>query len=210
MITDLMTILREVGNTIYEVFVLPGEFVLSWFSKIAPTAAAALNIVGNDVPVVSLVFISLMLWALLAIAIAKFCLFLQNLFRITSATSKTLFFRISLAYGIFKKRLLHGLRRLIPQRTHSDIAAPKVDFDDLDLAVLHSAAARGPGFTTSAPDLAETLQYRPAQIQRSLNKLSRNKLLDGVIGSTDGFDNYRLSQSGSHYVTMLRRNSGDS
>ncbi|MDH3578771.1 MAG: hypothetical protein OEO71_13260, partial [Gammaproteobacteria bacterium] len=108
------------------------------------------------------------------------------------------------------KRLLHGLRRLVPQRTRGDIAAPKVDFDDLDLAVLHSAAARGPGFTTSAPELAERLTYRPTQIQRSLNKLSRNKLLDGVIGSTDGFDNYRLSESGSHYVMMLRRNSGDS
>jgi len=210
MITDLMTILRELGNTIYEVFVLPGEFVLSWFSEFAPTAAAALNIVGNDVPVVSLVFISLLLWALLAIAIAKICLFLQNLFRITSATCKALSFRISLAYGILKKRLLHGLRRLVPQRTRGDIAAPKVDFDDLDLAVLHSAAARGPGFTTSAPELAERLTYRPTQIQRSLNKLSRNKLLDGVIGSTDGFDNYRLSESGSHYVMMLRRNSGDS
>lgn len=210
MITDLMTILREIGDTLYGFFVLPGEFVLSWFSEFAPAAAAQLNGISDNQVALTLVVLSLLLWSLLAFAVAKLWLLLQNLFRIISAASKTLFFRISLPYGILKQRLLHGLRRLMPERTAGAIAAPNVDFDDLDLAVLHSAAARGPGFTTSAPELAERLIYRPTQIQRSLNKLSKKKLLDGVIGSTDGFDNYRLSESGSHYVTMLRRNSGNS
>ena len=209
MITDLMRILREVGNTLYMFFVLPGEFVLSWLSEFAPTAAAQLNSISNNQAALMLIVLSLLLWSLLAFAVAKLWLLLQNLRRITSATSKTLSFRISLAYGILKKKLLHGLRRLIPQRIAGAIAAPNVDFDDLDLAVLHSAAARGPGFTTSAPELAEQLTYRPTQIQRSLNKLSEKKLLDGVIGSTDGFDNYRLSQSGSHFVATLRRNDGN-
>ena len=210
MITDLMTILSEIGNTLYMFFVLPGEFVLSLLTEFAPTAAAQLNSIINSQAALTLIILSLLLWSLLAFAVVKMWLLLQNLFRIISAASKTLFFRISLPYGILKKRLLHRLRRLIPERTAGAIAAPNVDFDDLDLAVLHSAAARGPGFTTSAPELAEQLTYRPTQIQRSLNKLSEKKLLDGVIGSTDGFDNYRLSQSGSHYVTILRRNSGNS
>lgn len=210
MITDLMTILSEVGNTLYRFFVLPGEFVLSWLSEFAPTAAAQLNGISDNQAALTLVVLSLLLWSLLVFAVAKLWLLLQNLFRIISAASKTLFFRISLPFGILKQRMLHGLRRLIPERTAGAVAAPNVDFDDLDLAVLHSAAARGPGFTTSAPELAEQLAHRPTQIQRSLNKLSKEKLLDGVIGSTDGFDNYRLSQSGSHYVATLRHKRSDS
>ncbi|MBT8422025.1 MAG: hypothetical protein KJP03_02810 [Gammaproteobacteria bacterium] len=210
MIADLLTMLRVVGNAIYEVFVLPGEFFLSWISQLAPTAAAQLNIISENQPVLPLVFLSLLLWSALAFAVARICLLLQNLTRKLAAAGKNLSFRISLAYGTLRKRLLHGLRRLLPQTTNGGVAAHKVEFDDLDLAVLQSTAACGPGFTTSAPDLAEQLQYRPTQIQRSLNKLSKNMLLEGVIGSTDGFDNYRLSESGSHYVTMLRRNSGNS
>lgn len=75
-----------------------------------------------------------------------------------------------------------------------------VEFDDLDLAVLRSAAARGPGFTTSAPEIAEELTLRPAQIQRSLDKLRKNKMLEYVIGSTDGFENYRLSRLGNAFM----------
>lgn len=209
MINDLMTILREVGNTIYMLFVLPGEFVLSWFSEFAP-AAAWLNSISDEQAALTIIVLSLLLWSLLAFAVAKLWLLLQNLFRIIAATGKTLLFRISLPCELLKNRLLHGLRRLIPQQTAGTIAATNADFDDLDLAVLHSAAARGPGFTTSAPELAERLTYRPAQIQRSLNKLNRNKLLDGVIGSTDGFENYRLSESGSYYVAELHRNSRNS
>ena len=210
MLSDVTTILQDIGDTIYAVFVLPGQFILSWFSEFAPTAAAALNIVGNGEPVVSLVFISLLSWTLLAIVIAKTWLFLQNLCRIIAATAKTLFFRISLAFGNLKKRLMRGLQRWVPKRTDAAVAVPGVELDDLDVAVLQWTAACGPGFATSAPDLAERLRHRPAQIQRSLNKLSENLLLEDVIGSTDGFDNYRLSESGSHYVAMLRRNIGDS
>lgn len=210
MISDLMTILRQVGNTIYGVFVLPGEAFLSWISDVAPAAAAQLNIISESQPALPLIVFSLLFWLLLALAIAKTWRLLQNLFRIVSAGGKALSFRFSLAYRILRKNVLHGLQRLFLQRTTGGITASSVDFDDLDLAVLRSAAACGPGFTTSAPELAEQLKYRPAQIQRSLNKLSRNKLLDGVIGSTEGFENYRLSQSGSHYVATLHHERSDS
>ncbi|MDH3362362.1 MAG: hypothetical protein OEM50_05440 [Gammaproteobacteria bacterium] len=210
MISDLMTILRQVGSTIYSVFVLPGEVLLSWISELAPAAAAQLNIIGDAQPALPIIVLSLLFWLLLAFAVAKIWRLLQSLFRTISAAGKALSFRFSLAYGIIRKKLLHGLQRLFPRRTTRGIASSRVEFDDLDLAVLRSAAACGPGFTTSAPELAEQLKYRPAQIQRSLSKLSRNKLLDGVIGSTDGFENYRLSQSGSHYVAMLHHERSNS
>lgn len=203
-----MTTLREIGDSIYALFVLPGQFVLSWLSEFAPTAAAQLTSISDSQAPPTLILLSLLIWSLLAFATAKLWLLLQNLFRIAAAARKALAFRISLAYAMLRKRALHRLRHFVPQRATGAVASPEVDIDDLDLAVLQSAAARGPGFTTSAPELAERLTCRPAQIQRSLNKLSRNKLLDGVIGSTDGFDNYRLSESGSHYVAMLRHKSG--
>ena len=73
------------------------------------------------------------------------------------------------------------------------------------LEVAEPAAARGPGFTTSAPEIAEQLTLRPAQIQRSLEKLSHNKMLEYTIGSTDGFDNYRVSQMGSAFALNWSR-----
>jgi len=76
---------------------------------------------------------------------------------------------------------------------------------ELDLAVLRATAALGPGFAVSAPDLADEFTLRPAQVQRSLDKLSRKKMLDYVIGSTDGYDNYRLTESGNAFVTSCRR-----
>lgn len=80
-----------------------------------------------------------------------------------------------------------------------------IEFDDLDLAVLRSASVQGAGFALSAPELAEQFRMRPAQVQRSLNMLSKNKMLAYVIGSTDGFDNYRLTDSGAAFFAMWER-----
>jgi DNA-binding PadR family transcriptional regulator len=46
---------------------------------------------------------------------------------------------------------------------------------------------------------------RPAQVQRSLDKLRKYELVDSVIGSTDGFDNYRLTESGAFFLADWQR-----
>jgi DNA-binding IscR family transcriptional regulator len=73
------------------------------------------------------------------------------------------------------------------------------------LAVLRSAAAGGPAFALSAPELAEKFRMRPSQVQKSLEKLRRNRMVDIVIGSTDGFENYRLTPSGETFVSIWQR-----
>ncbi len=94
----------------------------------------------------------------------------------------------------------------MPRREDDGIdAVPGIDFDDLDLAVLRSAAAGGPGMATSAPEVAEQFKLRPSQVQRSVDKLRRNKMLDVVIGTTDGYENVRLSPSGATFVAMWQR-----
>lgn len=209
MITDLTTTLQQVGNTIYDVFVLPGDLVLSKFAAQAPLVATKLGILGDDQADILPVVVSLVIWFLLALVATKIVKIIvslwQNIVRIVGAIIRTISFRILVATRNFKTGLMCRLRRLIPRRSRSVDAATEVEFDNLDLAVLRSAATCGPGFATSAPELADQFKLRPGRIQRSLDKLSSNKMIDHVAGSTDGFETYRLSQSGAHFMAMWQR-----
>ena len=205
MITDLTTILRQFGNAAYNIFVSPGNFLLSQFAAHAPRVAAKLGFVGDDQSDMLLVVLSLLIWFLLAVVVMKILRLWQNFVRISSAMIKTISFRISLATRNLKTRFMCSLRRLIPRHSNRVDAVAEVEFDDLDLAVLRSTAACGPEFTTSAAELADQFPLRPAQIQRSLDKLSSNKMLDRATGSTDGFETYRLSHSGAFFMAMWQR-----
>lgn len=187
--------LQDLALSIYSGFVTPGDGVLM--------------LVGVDVEdrsVTMLFVVSLIVWSLLAVA-GLFALKLgQDAARFVGAMFRTAMYRMSLARGNFKTKIILKLREMFPKRATRNVAAtPMVEFDDIDLAVLRTAAARGPGFTTSAPEIAEQLTLRPAQIQRSLEKLSHNKMLEYTIGSTDGFDNYRVSQMGSAFALNWSR-----
>lgn len=187
--------LQEFGNTIYVAFMMPGDLVLS-----------TIGIAGDDRSVVMLVITSLVAWSLIAVAGLLLLKLLQDAARNVGARIRTLAYRISRAAARLKTKVTLKFRGFLPQRARrSADAAPMVEFDDLDLAVLRSAASRGPGFTTSAPELADQLTLRPKQVQRSLDKLNKNKMLEYVIGSTDGFDNYRLSQLGTAFMARWQQ-----
>ena len=70
------------------------------------------------------------------------------------------------------------------------------------MIILQLAEAGGPAFTLSAPELADRLNLRPNQIQQSLDKLGRNSLLDFAMGTTDGYETYRMNETGSYILTM--------
>ena len=72
---------------------------------------------------------------------------------------------------------------------------PEMEFDDLDLVVLRTAAALGPGLALSAAKLAKRLRMRPAQVQGSLDKLSKLKMLE----------NRRLTHSGAAFMKFWQR-----
>lgn len=172
----------------------------------ANAVLSTIGIPGDHRSVVMLVIVSLVAWTLVAVAGLVILSKIQDLARLVGALVRTAIFRASRACRRYKTMLVLKLRELYPRRASSSIiAAPMVEFDDLDLAVLRSAAARGPGFTTSAPEIADQLPLRPSQIQRSLDKLNKNKMLESVIGSTDGFDNYRLSQLGTAFVAQWQQ-----
>lgn len=183
--------MQEPGNTLFDALLIPGDLVLS-----------TLGFTGGDQLVTLLVVISLIAWSLLVVAGLLFLNLFKDLVRTINAWIHTGIYRATHVIHSYKTRLVLVFRKLLPRTASSkSVAAPMVEFDDLDLAVLRSAAARGPGFTTSAPELADQLPLRPVQIQRSLEKLRKNKMLEAVIGSTDGFGNYRLSQLGTAYMS---------
>ena len=85
-------------------------------------------------------------------------------------------------------------------------AADEIEFDQLDLAVLSSAMTQAPGLALAAPDLSEQLKLPPARIQRSLNKLSTNMMLEHSFGTVDEYASYRITEAGTAFLALWQRN----
>ena len=211
MLTNLVTTLRDSAYAVYAAFVWPGKFLLSLTVAYAPGLSGWLNIDNGESPVLMIFILSLVSW-FLVIAFVTFGLRIgRNVARTLGAIFRSVFFRMSHYLRGRKTALVLWLRDKFPKRRNSNLdTIPMVEFDDLDMAVLRSASAIGPGFALSAPDLAGHFKLRPSQVQRSLKKLSKNKMLTQVIGSTDGFGNYRLTDSGTAYLAMWQRQTAGS
>lgn len=182
---------------------MPGELAITKFVELAPGIASGLGMEPDAaVPVVA----ALLVYCLIALAALLILKLSRAAVRNAGALIRTLWFRSSETARGIRTRMVLKLRELFPRRAVSGIdLSSTVDFDDLDMAVLRSASARGPGFAISAPDLAEMFTLRPTQVQHSLDKLCRNKMLESVIGSTDGYDNYRLSGLGAAFMASCAR-----
>jgi hypothetical protein len=150
--------------------------------------------------------LSLLAWLLLVVVAWKFVRLLQNVARIVNAAIRTICFRTSYRIRSVKTKLVCKFRELIPRRGSSRAdMIPEVQLDNLDLAVLRTSGALAPGLALSAPELAGQLTMRPAQVQRSLDKLRKYELVDSVIGSTDGFDNWQIGSGGGKVASPLQR-----
>ena len=196
-------------SSIREIYLVPGDFVLSKFAELAPLTAASWGIANSDDSIVAAAVLSGIFWLLMTVIAWRLYRYSSSLLRNIVALYHTMWHRGRQAAGSLKTRLLCRLREFVPRRRDDGIdTTPEIDFDDLDLAVLRTAAARGPGLATSAPEIAEKFKLRPSEVQRSVDKLRRNRMLDTVIGNTDGYDNFRLSPSGATFVAMWQRRYG--
>ena len=196
---DFLKLLRDTGDAIYNAFAWPGEYALLQLGNVAPDFAASMS-------TTAVVILSLIYWYLVIVLATIFVRACRDVARIVTAAARTIAFRIILEAGNAKTRIICRLRQRLPWGKEArDVEAPAVEFDKLDLAILKTAVVKGPGFTLSAPELAEQFSLRPAQIQRSLDKLCSNAMMTTVIGSTEGFDNYRLTDSGSTFVGLWAR-----
>jgi hypothetical protein len=206
MIDTWLNSLRQFGALLRELYLAPGDFMLSRFAELAPLTAANWGITSaTDVTAVVAVTAGIF-WLSASIIAWRLYRYCQSLLRNLLAVIYTIWHRGGQAAGNLRTRVICWLREFVPRREDDGIdAVPEIDFDDLDLAVLRSAAARGPGMAISAPEVAEEFKLRPSQVQRSVDKLRRSNLLDAVIGTTDGYDNVRLSPSGATFVAMWQR-----
>lgn len=186
------------------VFLMPGETLIYVLSSHAPWAASFLGIGRN--PVVLTIVLSALGWILACASAWALYRLALNSIRLLNAVCLTAKHRMAQEVGNVKTMITCRLRRWLPKRDTSGITAhPEVQFDNIDLAVLRTAAAQGPARTMSAPELAERFGMRPAQFQGSLQKLHSNKMIDVTLGSTEGFDSYRLTDYGAAYISMYRR-----
>lgn len=179
MINEWLTTLRDVGGSLHSAVVSASPWTLLF--------------VVLSLPFVALIILSLY----------------HNLMRIVVAIYRTIVFRIGATIAGWKTQFVIRFRHWLPRRHPRDIdSTTQVDFDnfdDLDIAVLEAVAALEPGFVVNAPELAERFQTRPVRVQRCLDKLRNNKMIDPVIGSNEGFGNYRLSQLGDAFMSSWAR-----
>lgn len=187
------TFVKGIGDSIREVFLLPGDFVVF-------TLVSQLEILDRNGQFYLSVSISTLLWLLLLIGASK-------LLRLGHMTARRIAVGMRARLFLLKTKLARGRRSLNP---HKEIghSAPRteVEFNDLDLAVLGSAATLSQGFVLSAPDIAAKLKSRPTKVQGSLEKLASNMMLERTLGATDDYEHYRLTRAGAAFLTMFQRN----
>ncbi len=174
--TEWLTYLRELGSTTYLTVASASPWTLLW--------------VGLALPFVAFFILHLY----------------RNVARNVEAVWRTMLYHLSEMIASRKTWLIVKFRRLLPRRKTDDPSGdPQIEFDDLDIAVLKVAATMGPGLAINAPELADRFRIRPAVVQRSLDKLRGNKMLDHAIGSEEGFANYQLTQLGNAFMSTWAR-----
>jgi len=210
MLTSILSTLSDFGAAVRDTYVLPGQVALSLLVTHAPGLAAWLNIDGGETPLLMTFLLSLVYWFLVIVLLVYIARFCQSITRYVESLLRTGLYYVSHLLACLKTRTILSLRGLFPRRRRrraEDDAPPMIEFDKLDMAVLRTVSAKGPGFALAAPDLADRFKLRPSQVQRSLDKLSNSKMLVSVIGNTDGYDNYRLTDYGHAYLAMWLRQS---
>lgn len=205
MINELTTLIRLAGEGVLRIITWPGELALAYVADLIPGVVETLVLQpGNSA---LLYAVSLLAWLLLFLFVRGVFRFVHNLVRLFGRIRTFIRFRLSMAV-MFGKRRIDGLSAALRIWRHPEEAeTPHVEFEDQDLAVLDAVLARGPGFAVSAPELTEQMKLRPSQVQRSLDKLRDNALLQLVIGSTDGYDNYGVTPIGAAFMQSWLRQS---
>jgi len=196
-----LEILKGVIDTVYVVFMTPGEWLESKTIEHAPSLAASMGISAGESSVLAPLVLSILSWMIIALLGRRLLYTLRGLLKAIGVIIMRVKFRTLIALHSFTTTL--GLESLMWWKdTESEVESSKLSLNRLDLMVLKLAKAAGPGFALSAPELSDRMNLRPAQIQDCLDKLSQNSLLDFTRGTTDGYENYRLNETGAYILTM--------
>ena len=150
--------------------------MLGRFAELAPVTAGNWGIADTGDAIVAAAIVSGVFWLLMSIIAWRLYRYGRSLVRNLLALLHTAWYRGRQAVGSIRTMLICRLREIVPRRHDDGIdAVPEIDFDDPDLAVLR------------------------------VDKLRQNRMLDTVIGSTDGYGNFRLSHYGASFVAVWQR-----
>ena len=206
-----MTTIKNFVIGIRDGFMVPGQFIVSLIIQYAPSTARKFGLTGGDDSFVAIMLLSLLFWGVVVLVAWRFYRYGHRIFNIAVALFWTLLHRANRAFGSLKTMVVCRYRELVargPSRSRGQTgieASSGIDFDDVDLVVLRSAAVTGPGLSLSAPDIAEKFTLRPSQVQKSVDKLLNSKLLALAMGSTDGYDNFTLTPSGASFFDAWQK-----
>jgi DNA-binding MarR family transcriptional regulator len=196
-----LEILKGVIDTVYLVFMTPGEWLASKTIEHAPLLATSLGISAEENSVLAPLILSILSWMIIALLGRRLLYSFRNLLNAIGIMFMRIKFRTLIALHSLTAKF--GLESLMWWKdAEPEVESSKLSLNRLDLMVLKLAKAAGPGFALSAPELSERMNLRPAQIQECLDKLSQNSLLDFTRGTTDGYENYRLNETGAYILTM--------
>ena len=196
-----LEILKGVIDTVYLVFMTPGEWLASKTIEHVPSLATSLGISAGESTVLAPLILSILSWMIIALLARRLLYSFRSLLKAIGVMFMRVKFRTQIALYSFTTRL--GLESLMWWKDSGPEKEPeKLSLNRLDLMVLKLAKAAGPVVALSASELAGRMNVRPAQIQECLDKLSQNSLLDFTRGTTDGYENYRLNETGAYILTM--------
>ena len=102
-----------------------------------------------------------------------------------------------------KRTFAKPLGWLRARRQSKGVETETIEFDELDMAVLKLAVEQPKGRVISAVELSEHIPVRPSQLQESLKRLRAFRLLDPAMGTTEGYENYRLTPAGVRFVEQI-------
>jgi len=185
-----------------ELFLLPGKLVLQTVVVYFPQLTDSLN--SANAASLSAVM-SLLVWLLAALVVGKLVGEIRNLNTRLVVALRGLVFRLRIQHNYMILRVFRFIADWFPgDRFEQPLSVGEMEFDDLDVAILRAAATCGPGFSISAPDVAEDLAVLPSKAQKSLEKLQQTKLVERTLGATDDFSNYKLTAAGADFMTRWR------
>jgi hypothetical protein len=202
----LLEILNSFIDTAYVVVMAPGVWLASKLLEHAPSLAQTLGISADGNAAVAPLILTILSWTIAAVLFRRLLYPLRSLINALGVMIMRIKYRTLIA--------LHSFRTMLGFAADSGDRAKDGDgnvksegfkLNRLDLIVLDLAKTLGPGFALSAPELANRLNLGPGQIQECLEKLSRHRLIDHTTVMTDGFENYRLNETGSYVLTMWER-----
>ena len=187
-----LTSARNIGDSAVDIFMLPGESLVA-------AAGSIFDAIPEDSALPASILLSTICWLLLVAVAVK-------VWRLACRAAASTRLAVVTSIVRAKTKLAGGKPRRPPvlQSQETDAGA-EIHFDNLDLAVLDSAATLGPGFALTAPDLAKEFNLRPPQVQSSLEKLTTNMMLVRGFGTDDGHQSYRLSRAGAVFLSMWKR-----